>query len=138
MGRKIIDSDSPQIDYSTMDNIKNFTPVYHEDEDTFFLRPEKPHSATSVDWDGEFWIRVDPANGEVVGLEIEDFEAVFLKKYPELASAWKEAKPLCRRKRSHGYEETIWDAFLRIILEFLRVFFKENPQQASFGTMLAH
>jgi len=138
MGRKIIDLDSLQIDYDTMNNIESFTPMYHEDEDTFSLHPEKPRPATSVDWDGEFWIRVDPENGEVVGLEIEDFETVFLKKHPDLASAWEEVKPLCHRKRLHGYEETIWDAFLRIILEFLRVFLKENPQQASFGTMLAH
>lgn len=138
MGRKIIDLDNPQIDYDTMDNIKSFTPVYHEDEDTFFLRPEKPCPATSIDWGGEFWIRVNPENGRVVGIEIEDFESVFLKKHPELASAWKEAKPLCQRKRSHGYEETTWDAFLRIIFEFLRAFFRENPQQASFGAMLSH
>ena len=138
MGRKITDLDSLQIDYDTMNNIKSFTPVYHEDEDTFFLHPEKPRPATSVDWGGEFWVRVDPENGEVVGLEIEDFETVFLKKHPDLASAWEEVKPLCRRKRSRGYEETTWDAFLRIILEFLREFLKENPQQASFGTMLAH
>jgi len=136
MGRKIMDLDNLQVDYSTMDNIKSFAPVYHEDEDTFFLRAEKPRPATSVDWDGELWIRIDPKNGEVVGLEIEDFETVFLKKYPELASAWKEAKPLCQRKRSHRYEETTWDAFLRIILEFLQTFLKENPQQMSFGAIL--
>ncbi len=138
MGRKMADLDSLQIDYETMSNIKSFTPVYHEDEDTFFLRPEKSHPATSVDWDGEFWIRVNPENGEVVGLEIEDFETVFLKKHPELAIAWKEAKPLCRRKRSHKYDETTRDAFLRIILEFLQTFLRENPQQASFGAILAH
>ncbi len=138
MGREIIDLDSLQIDYDTMSNIKSFTSVYHEDEDTFFLRPEKPRPATSVDWDGEVWIRIDLKNGEVVGLEIEDFENVFLKKQPELAISWKEAKPLCRRKRSRKYEATTWDAFLRIILEFLQTFLKENPQQASFGAALAH
>ncbi|GAI10756.1 unnamed protein product [marine sediment metagenome] len=138
MGSEIIGSDSLQIDYGTMNNIKSFTPVYHKDEDTFFLGPEKPRPATSVDWDGEFWLRVDPESGEVVGLEIEDFETVFLKKHPELASAWKEAKPLCHRKMSHSYEETTWEAFLRIILEFLQTFLKKNPQQASFGAILAH
>ncbi len=138
MGRKITDLDNLQIDYDTISNIKSFIPVYHEDEDTFFLRPEKAHPATSVDWDGEFWIRVDPENGEVVGLEVEDFEAVFLKKHPELAIAWKEAKPLCCRNRPHKYEETTLEGFLRIILEFLRTFLRENPQQASFGAILAH
>jgi len=138
MGREIIGSDRLQIDYGTMNNIKSFTPVYHKDEDTFFLRPKKPCPATSVDWEGEFWLRVDPESGEIVGLEIEDFETVFLKKHPELASAWKEAKPLCHRKKPHSYEETTWEAFLRIILEFLQTFLKKNPQQASFGAILAH
>ncbi len=138
MGRKITGLDNLQIDYGTMSNIESFIPVYHEDEDTFFLRPEEAHPATSVDWCGEFWIRVDPENGEVVGVEVEDFEAVFLKKHPELAIAWKEAKPLCCRKRSHKYEETTLEGFLRIILEFLQTFLRENPQQASFGAILAN
>ena len=86
MGTKMTESDNLQLDYNTMNNIKTFTPVYHDDEDTFFLRPEKPHPATSVDWNGEIWVRIDPTNGEVVGLEIEDFEMVFLKKHPEIAA----------------------------------------------------
>ena len=87
MGREVIELNSPQIDFTTINNLKNFVPVYHKDEDTFFLRPDKPRPATSFDWDGEIWIRIDPQNGEIVGLEIDDFESIFLKKYPELANA---------------------------------------------------
>lgn len=132
MGRIIMELDNIQVDSSTIDNIKSFTPVYHEDEDTFFLRPDKPRRATSFDWNGEIWVRVDPENGEIVGLEIDDFEAVFLKRYPEIANAWKEAKPLCHRKKMQKYEEASWEAFLRIILEFLLAFFRDKPQQTSF------
>ena len=42
--------------------------------------------------DGEFWLRADPETGEVCGVEIEDFEAVYLKKHPELAVIWSEAE----------------------------------------------
>lgn len=133
MGRTVMESGNIQVDFSTLDNIKSFTPVYHEDEDTFFLRPAEPRLATSFDWNGEVWIRVDPQNGEIVGLEIDDFEAIFLKRYPQIANAWKESKPLCRGKGLLRHKEVSWEAFLRIILEFLLAFFRDRPQQASFA-----
>ena len=68
-----------KLDFNTIDNITHFVITYHEDEDTLFIRPNVPRPATSFDWNGEIWIRVDPTNGEVLGLEIDDFEAVFLK-----------------------------------------------------------
>ena len=125
--------ENPQIDFTTMENIKKFSLVYHEGEDTLFLRPRKPRPATSFDWDGEIWVRVDPENGEVVGLEIDDFQGVFLRKYPELAKAWEEVKPLYHRKKMKKGEEVSWESFLQIILNFLLGFFRDNPQQASFG-----
>jgi len=69
--------------------------VTYQEDSLFF---GKPRPAVSIDCDGEFWIRVDPSTGEIVGLEIEDFESVFLKKHPELQRTWQEAKPLCRNK----------------------------------------
>ncbi len=92
MARTIMKFDNVQMDFSTMDNIKHFAPVYYGNEDILFLRPDKPRPATSIDCNGEIWIRVDPENGEVVGLEIDDFEATFLKRHPELAEAWAEEK----------------------------------------------
>lgn len=132
MGREIMGLDNLKIDFNTMSNLKSFVLSYHKDEDTLFLHPEEPRPATSFDLDGEVWIRVDLNNGEVVGLEIEDFETVFLKKHPEVASAWNETKSLRSRKRSNKYEAAAWEAFLRIISEFFQEFLRENPQQASF------
>ena len=138
MGRKTMSFNNTQIDFSTMSNLKNFVISYHDNEDTLFVHPEKPKPATSFDLDGEVWVRLNLNNGEVVGLEIEDFETVFLKKYPELAIAWKEAKPLLKRKKHRKYEETNRKAFLRIIVEFFQEFLRENPPQASFGIMPVH
>ena len=131
MGRTMIGSSKPQIDFGTINNIRNFVSVYHGDEDTFFLRPANPRPATSFDWDGDIWLRVDPASGEIVGIEIDDFESIFLKKHPEIAKAWEEVKPHCLRKKS---EETM-ESFILIIWDFLQKLFRENPQQASLNMM---
>ncbi len=84
-----------QINYDTLDNLMGFCMVYHEDEDILFLRPVKPLPGTSVDWNGEIWIRVSMESGEIIGLEIDEFESVFIKRHPELEKAWREIKPLC-------------------------------------------
>lgn len=125
--------DNVQMDFSTMDNIKHFVPVYHGDEDILFLRPDKPRPATSIDCNGEIWIRVDPESGEVVGLEIDDFEAIFLKRHPELAEAWAEVKPRRHRKKVIEYTES----FLLIIFNFLQAFLRDNPQQTSLDVVPA-
>ena len=127
MATTMMKSDNFHIDFNTLSNITNFIPVYHGKEDTFFLRPDKPRPATSFDLNGEIWLRVDPENGEVVGLEIDDFEAIFLKKHPELAKAWAEVKPWCHRRKPKEYIES----FLLIILNFLLAFLRDNPQQIS-------
>lgn len=123
----------PQIDLKTIENLKTFEIVYDDNEDVFFARPSIPRPATSLDWEGEIWVRVDPNTGEIVGLEIEDFETVFLKKHPALAKAWQEVKPLCCRKRTNKYEDESWASFLRIIYAFFSEFFSDNPAQSAFG-----
>ena len=50
--------------------------------------------ATSQDVKGELWIRYDSHTGEVIGIEIDDFEQLFLAEFhPELAYGWKTLKP---------------------------------------------
>lgn len=132
MGR-IVEQPNITVDYSTIKNILDFVPVYHADEDTFFLRSERPEPAVSLDWDGDIWLRIKPDSGEIVGMEVEDFESVFLRKYPELGIAWREVKPLCRRRKQTAPEKANWQAFVRIILDFLQNLTKERPQQAQFS-----
>lgn len=136
MGRKAMKLDTPKIDFSTLvDRIKTFYPVYHDDEDVLFLRPDTPQPATSFDLEGELWIRVNPETGEIVGLEIEDFERIFLKKHPEIAQAWAEAKPVCQRKTKKKDTDMTWESFLLIILDFFLAFLRKNPQQAELNIM---
>ena len=129
MGRTEMKLDTPKVDFSTLDKIKTFHPVYHEAEDVFFLRPDTPRPATSFDLEGEVWIRFDPETGEIVGLEIDDFEAIFLRKHPEVARAWAETKPSCHRKATKRGIDMTGDSFLLIIVNFLLAFVREVPRQ---------
>lgn len=135
MGRTAMKLDTPQIDFSTLtrDRIKAFHLVYHDAEDVLFLQPDAPRPATSFDLEGEMWIRFNPETGEIVGLEIEDFEAIFLRKHPEVAQAWAEVKPLCRRKAKKRDADMTWESFLLIIVNFLLAFLRDNPQQMRLG-----
>lgn len=120
-------------DFETVGNLKDFHIVYHDTGDTLFVRSDVPIPATSFDLNGEIWIRILPENGKIVGLEIDDFESVFLKKYPELANAWAEIKPRCIKKRTETHIENR-ESFMVIILNFVRQLFSENPLQISFST----
>ena len=137
MGRAAMRFDAPRIDFGslTLDRMKAFHLVYHDEEDVLFLRPDTPRPAASFDLEGEVWIRFDPETSEIVGVEIEDFETIFLKKHPELAQAWAEAKPVCRRKTKAKGTDMTWDSFLLIILNFFLTFLKNNPQQAEWNTV---
>jgi hypothetical protein len=128
MGKVIAVTNNPEIDFDTLPNLLKYEPTYHKREDVFFIMPRKPQPATSVDWNGELWIRVNPETGEVLGLEIEDFESIFLKKHPEVSRVWGEFKPICM-KDTKKRQESILQSFMRIILEFLSELFKNEPKQ---------
>lgn len=130
MGSIVESVKSIEIDYQTLKNVVNYIPVYHKEEDTLYLQPIEPKQAVSFDWNGDIWFRLNPDNGEIVGVEIEDFESVFLPKYPNLKSAWEDIKPLCQHKKKSITEGRSAKAFLTIILEFLRSLLRDKPQQA--------
>lgn len=125
----------PRINLQSFKNLKNITIVYDDGVDTLYVRPRLPRSATSYDWQGEIWLRVDIETGDVVGLEIADFENVFLKKHPELAPAWREAKKQCHHKRIKKEDKECWESFIRMIFEFFQELFKAGYQQASPGIL---
>ena len=127
MAATVMHPDNVGVDLSTLPRLKTFGLVYHGRQDTLFVQPDEPREATSIDLNGEMWLRVDVRTREVVGLEIEDFEAVFLKKHPEVAQAWQDVKPWCHRRKRP--EERI-RSFLLILLNFLSAFVSSNPQQA--------
>jgi len=118
-------------DPSTINNLKTFTPRYDSKRDVFYLRPSVPRPATSIDCEGQLWIRVDVQTGEIVGVEIEDFEAVFLRLHPEVAHAWAEYK-----KRGRTPERTR-ESFLVILAGFLRAFLSQCSTQQSMEVLPA-
>jgi hypothetical protein len=130
MATKLIKIEYPQIDLNSVKDLKNLKCIYHKKEDTLFIRPEKPLPATSVDWEGELWIRVDINTGKIVGLEIDDFESIFLKKHPEIAKVWEGYKPLCDiRKIATKREKDFYESFYTILSNFLLSLFSSHPQQ---------
>lgn len=65
-----------------------------EEVDSLLVLFAENQPATSHDVDGELWIRYDSCNGDIVGIEVDDFEQLFLvKTHPELAQGWKVLKP---------------------------------------------
>ena len=71
------------IDWKTLDNILHFQVHYNKKTDTLLMQRETDIPAISVDCDGDYWLRVNPKTGEIVGVEIEGFKKVFLKKHPK-------------------------------------------------------
>lgn len=76
-----------QIDWSTIDKMLQFDVHYDEKADILLIQSKERRPSVSVDCDGEYWVRVDPQTGEILGLEIEDFKRVFLKKHREILKA---------------------------------------------------
>jgi len=69
-----------KIDFNTIDNIASFISSYDKEADSLIIQPKKPIPATSIDWDGDFWVRITDS-GEIVGIEIEDYKEFFSKKH---------------------------------------------------------
>lgn len=71
-----------------------------EAEDSFLVLFAENRPATSQDVMGKLCIRYDSLTGDIIGIEVDDFEQLFLVEFhPELAQGWKIFKP-------HGIEGT--------------------------------
>ena len=83
------------VDWNTRDNILHFDVVYNEKLDILSMHFKENRPAVSVDLAGEIWVRIDVQTGEILGIEIEDFKNIFLKKHPEIAKSKNSyAKPI--------------------------------------------
>ena len=76
-----------KINWNTLDNINDFMVDYNQDDDILLMQSKKERPSISIDCDGEFWCRIDPKTGEILGIEIEDFQRIYLRNHPELLSA---------------------------------------------------
>ena len=65
-----------------------------EEADSLMVLFAENRPATSQSVRGELWIRYDSRTGDIIGIEIDDFEQLFLAEFhPELAHGWKVLKP---------------------------------------------
>ncbi len=120
-------------DMSTLGNLQTYLPRHDSRRDVFFLRPSTPRPATSIDCGGQFWMRVDVNTGEIIGLEIEDFEAIFLKQHPEVGQAWRTYK----RQAAGTNADRVTQSFLVILAGFLRSFLAGCSEQQTMELMPA-
>ena len=65
-----------------------------EEVDSLLVLFAENRPATSQDVMGKLWIRYDSSTGDIIGIEIDDFEQLFLAEFhPELAHDWRVLKP---------------------------------------------
>ena len=68
--------------------------VEDEEADSLLVLFAENQPATSQDVKGELWIRYDSHTGYIIGIEIDDFEQLFLAEFhPELTHGWNGIKP---------------------------------------------
>jgi len=103
------------MDFDTFDNIKGYTFSFDRELDTLYWLSMPVQAATSIDRDG-VWYRVNPQTGKIAGIEIEDFESVFLKRPPELQPSWKLVRKIIIKDKADA--STI--AFGNILFAFLQ------------------
>lgn len=94
--------DLPEAQMDRFESETDFVIAYDEEHDILSLLRASVAKlpAVSLDVNGEFWLRMDPDTGEVFGVEIEDFEAYFVKQHPEVAQSWDEVHLQMRGKLS--------------------------------------
>ena len=80
--------DIPPLNWPT--DLRTATYSYDKSRDVLFVRHGENKPAVSLDVGGHFWVRFDPETGDVLGIEIEDFEQIFLARYPEARLAWQD------------------------------------------------
>lgn len=120
----------PPLDWSKWDkgiSPDEFAYSFDKQRDILFMHllPKRP--AVSLDVSGMLWVRFDPSSGEVVGLEIEDFEHVFLERHPELALAWPQIKPrIIKLPKRDGPD---LEGYIRMLLSLVKELLGSNPPQ---------
>lgn len=72
-----------KINLATLGNVLSFEMTYDKGSDSLLMQSDSTTPAISVDWDGELWVRINPSNGDIVGIEIENYKKYFLKKHSD-------------------------------------------------------
>ena len=104
-----------------------FVRSYDKRRDILFVHATPKRPAVSLEVGGHLWLRFDPETHEVVGVEIEDFEKVFLVKYPELRAGWEQDKPSLIKPFKRDKDAVA--EYLRLLLLYIQNMLKTHPHQ---------
>ena len=115
----------PPLIWPTGDERAKFS--YDRRRDTLFMRYGPKRPAVSLDVGGQLWLRFEPETGEVLGVEIEDFEKVFLVHNPEMRRGWNERKPRVIKWPQRDPDSIA--EYLRVLLLFIQRMFQQHPHQ---------
>jgi len=118
---------------ATLQNVSNFTLEYDARFDTIYLVSGSNRPAVSVDCAGELWLRVDVENGDIIGVEIPDFQAVFLQHHQEVAPNWEKL----RSRSRFGLGNRRTSSFRQVLTDFLRKFLADCSHQQTLEMMPA-
>ena len=99
---------------------------YDKQRDIFFVYSTPKQPAVSLDVGGHTWIRFDPTTEQVLEIEVEDFEKVFLVKYPELRLGWDKLKPRII-KPPFGDKNQFAGEYLNMFLMFIKDMIRAHP-----------
>ena len=109
--------------------IDTFVRSYDSERDILFAHTMPKRPAMAMDVGGHLWIRFDPETHEVIGIEIEDFERVFLVKYPELSLGWTEDKPKITKPLRNDVGSV--SEYLRFLIMYVKGMLEHHPLQTS-------
>lgn len=123
----------PEIRWPTLQAFESFRKSYDKRRDTLFVYKEPKAQDASFSIGMGAWLRLAD-DGEVVGLEIEDFEMVFLRHHPELEMGWKELKPtIIKRVKREADSPAMLAAFIMALTEQLKRSFMAHPPQLRYS-----
>ena len=89
---------------------------YDDVPDWLYIEPLGKSQPGIECWVDHVFFRMDDASGEIVGIDIEDFEHFYLKNHPDVAAEWMRVKPL----EKTSTERQKWtDAFVQRLVKLL-------------------
>ena len=111
-----------------LERFSRFTRAYDSKRDVFFAYEEPKRPAISMDVGG-VWERFDPKTEDVIAVEIQDIESIFLKRHPEFVQGWEVLKPSITKTLRRADDTSVLAEFLRFLLFKLQEWLNNERQK---------
>jgi|SRR5208283_545057 len=66
-----------KINYESAEKLLSYVSRYDKEIDTLTISPAQPIPTVSVDVEGYFWLRINPENCQIAGVEVENYITFF-------------------------------------------------------------